>query len=57
MIDSLLVNSPMAYGGLLATDLIPLDQSMATVAYIVAAVLFVLSLAGLSNQTTARRGN
>jgi NAD(P) transhydrogenase subunit beta len=58
MIDSLLVNdSPMAYGGLLATDLIPIDQSMATVAYIVAAVLFVLSLAGLSNQTTARRGN
>ena len=30
---------------------------MATVAYIVAAVLFVLSLAGLSNQTTSRRGN
>ncbi len=58
MTDSLLANNaPMAYSGLLATDLIPLDQSMATVAYIVAAVLFVLSLAGLSNQTTARRGN
>ena len=30
---------------------------MATVAYIAAAVLFILSLAGLSRQTTARRGN
>lgn len=47
----------MALDQLLAEAEIPLDQSMATVAYIVAAVLFVLSLAGLSNQTTARRGN
>ena len=38
-------------------QLIALDQSMATVAYIVAAVLFIFSLAGLSHQTTARRGN
>ncbi|MFW7415479.1 Re/Si-specific NAD(P)(+) transhydrogenase subunit beta [Demequina sp. SO4-18] len=31
--------------------------SIAQVAYLVAAVLFILSLAGLSKQTTARRGN
>ncbi|WP_062078461.1 Re/Si-specific NAD(P)(+) transhydrogenase subunit beta [Demequina globuliformis] len=31
--------------------------SVAQVAYLVAAVLFILSLAGLSKQTTARRGN
>ncbi len=36
---------------------IPLNESLATVAYIVAGVLFIFSLAGLSNQTTARRGN
>ena len=36
---------------------IELNESGAKVAYIVAAVLFVLSLAGLSHQTTARRGN
>ncbi len=42
---------------LLASDVIELNQSVAKVAYIVAAVLFVLSLAGLSHQTTARRGN
>ncbi len=30
---------------------------MATVAYIAAAVLFIFSLGGLSNQETARRGN
>ncbi|MCO8124619.1 NAD(P)(+) transhydrogenase (Re/Si-specific) subunit beta [Stieleria sp. TO1_6] len=35
----------------------PVNQSLATVAYIVAAVLFIFSLAGLSHQTTARRGN
>ena len=58
MIDSLLENNlPMGFSGLLASELIPIEQSMATVAYIVAAVLFVLSLAGLSHQTTARRGN
>ncbi len=38
-------------------DLIPLSESMATVAYIIAAILFIFSLAGLSRQTTARRGN
>ena len=41
----------------LASDLIPLNQSMATVAYIVAAILFIFSLAGLSHQTSASRGN
>ena len=41
----------------LASTSIPLDESMATVAYIVAAVLFIFSLAGLSHQTSARRGN
>ncbi len=32
-------------------------QGLITTAYIIAAILFVLSLAGLSNQETARRGN
>jgi NAD(P) transhydrogenase subunit beta len=32
-------------------------QNLLTVAYLAAAVLFILSLAGLSNQTTASRGN
>lgn len=41
----------------IGSEMIPLDQSLATVAYIVAGVLFILSLAGLSHQTTARRGN
>jgi len=40
-----------------AGDTMPLDRSLATVAYIVAAVLFIFSLAGLSNQSTARGGN
>ncbi len=39
------------------TNSIALNQSMANVAYIVAAVLFIFSLAGLSHQTTAQRGN
>jgi NAD(P) transhydrogenase subunit beta len=44
--------------GLIAmTQSIALNQSIANVTYIAAAVLFVLSLSGLSNQTTASRGN
>src|SRR5688572_13988230 len=34
-----------------------MSQSFVTVAYLVAAVLFILSLGGLSTQETARRGN
>jgi len=34
-----------------------MNSSMATVAYIGATILFILSLGGLSNQETARRGN
>jgi len=41
----------------LIEPLTPLSESLATVAYIVAGVLFIFSLAGLSRQTTARRGN
>ena len=40
-----------------ATEFLPINESLATVAFIVAGVLFILSLAGLSTQTTARRGN
>ena len=34
-----------------------MSASLATVAYIGAMILFILSLGGLSNQETARRGN
>ena len=34
-----------------------MSESLATVAYIGAAILFVLSLGGLSNPETSRRGN
>lgn len=41
----------------LSSGTLELNQSLATVAYLAAAVLFILSLGGLSNQETARRGN
>src|SRR5690606_20593440 len=34
-----------------------LEHALSTFAYLVAAVLFILSLRGLSSQETARRGN
>ena len=42
---------------LFANETLSMADSWAKVAYLAAAVLFVLSLAGLSKQTTARRGN
>ena len=42
---------------LLASETLSMADSSAKVAYLAAAVLFVLSLAGLSKQTTAGRGN
>ncbi|MGI9467125.1 MAG: NAD(P)(+) transhydrogenase (Re/Si-specific) subunit beta [Rubripirellula sp.] len=42
---------------LLASETLSIADSSAKVAYLAAAVLFVLSLAGLSKQTSARRGN
>lgn len=40
-----------------AANQMELDQSLATIAYVSAAVLFIFSLGGLSNQESARRGN
>ncbi len=34
-----------------------MNQGLLTAAYIIASILFILSLSGLSNQETARRGN
>ena len=34
-----------------------MSQSLISMAYIAAAILFILSLSGLSNQETSRRGN
>lgn len=34
-----------------------MSQSLVTMSYIIATILFILSLSGLSNQETARRGN
>ena len=34
-----------------------MSQGLVTMSYIAASVLFILSLGGLSNQETARRGN
>ena len=51
------LNSPDCLVVAATSEAIPTSQSMATVAYVAAAVLFILSLAGLSKQTTARQGN
>ena len=42
---------------LASADAMSINQSMATAAYIAAAILFIFSLGGLSKQTTARQGN
>jgi len=34
-----------------------MSHSLVTMSYIVATILFIFSLSGLSNQETARRGN
>ena len=34
-----------------------MDNSLLTVAYLAAGILFILSLGGLATQVTARRGN
>ena len=46
-----------ASGKVPSSSVLELNQSLATVAYLAAAVLFIFSLGGLSNQETARRGN
>jgi NAD(P) transhydrogenase subunit beta len=51
------LSSPLMNSLPLASEPIELNESLATVSYIVAGVLFILSLGGLSHQTTARRGN
>lgn len=40
-----------------AVETLTSNQSLATAAYLAAAVLFIFSLGGLSNQETSRRGN
>ena len=52
-----MLDLPGIAGFIAAADSIELSKSIANVAYIVAAVLFILSLGGLSKQTTASRGN
>ena len=41
----------------LLTMELPFELRFQSLAYIAAAILFILALAGLSKQTTARRGN
>ena len=52
MFDQAIFSGPLALA-----ESISLNQSLANVAYIAAGVLFILSLSGLSNQSSARRGN